>query len=88
MSPAGIVVIVLTPSSPDQAEALGRVLVAKSVGAAVGPCSHPIDENIRLARRLGVHSTPTVFLPNGQSFAGYRPASDVLVPQGMRTEQR
>ena len=74
--------------APDQAEALGRALVAKPVGETVGTCSHPIDENIRLARRLGVHSTPTVFLPDGRSFAGYRPASDVLALLNMGSEQR
>ena len=54
----------------------------------LGACSHPIDENIKLGKRLGVNSTPMVFLPNGQSFAGYRPASEVLALLQIEAQQK
>ena len=72
----------------DQAEALGRALMSKPVVGEAGSCSHPIDDNIKLGKRLGVHSTPMVFLPNGQSFAGYRPASEVLALLQLEMEQK
>lgn len=74
--------------APDQAEALGRALMSKPVMGEVGACSHPIDENIKLGKRLGVNSTPMVFLPNGQSFAGYRPASEVLALLQIEAQQK
>ena len=41
-------------------------------------CDHPIDDHMALARELGVASTPTILLPDGQVLLGQQPASKVL----------
>jgi len=43
--------------------------------SAVANCSHPIDKVLELGRNLGVGSTPTVFLANGDRFAGGMPVA-------------
>ena len=42
--------------------------------AGAANCAHPIDKVLELGRSLGVGSTPTVFLSNGERFAGGMPA--------------
>ncbi len=37
-----------------------------------------IDENIELAKKLGIRSTPTLILPDGRVVTGYRPAEELL----------
>jgi thiol:disulfide interchange protein DsbC len=37
-----------------------------------------VDENLALARGLGIRSTPTLILPGGQVLPGYRQAADLL----------
>ncbi len=37
-----------------------------------------VDENIALAQELGIHSTPTLILPNGLVVPGYKSADDLL----------
>jgi len=37
-----------------------------------------VDETIALARKLGIRSTPTLVLPDGRPFSGYRPADRLL----------
>jgi thiol:disulfide interchange protein DsbC len=41
---------------------------------AVATCSNPIEKVLELGRSLGVGSTPTVFLSNGDRFSGGMPA--------------
>ncbi|MEO1575038.1 MAG: DsbC family protein [Pseudomonadota bacterium] len=43
-----------------------------------GACEHPIGEHVALARSLGVASTPTIILPDGQMMLGQQPAAKVL----------
>ncbi len=38
-----------------------------------------IDTNLKLARKLGINSTPTLVLPNGQLVNGYRPVKELLL---------
>jgi thiol:disulfide interchange protein DsbC len=40
-------------------------------------CPNPVDEVVQLGRRLGVNSTPTLFLANGERFSGGLAASDL-----------
>lgn len=37
-----------------------------------------VDRNIELARKLGFNSTPTMVLPDGRPFSGYRDAATLL----------
>jgi thiol:disulfide interchange protein DsbC len=37
-----------------------------------------VDQNIALAHQLGIHSTPTMVLPDGRVFPGYKKAADIL----------
>lgn len=57
---------------------LDQALASKPVELPSVPCSHPIDDNLRLAKRLGVSKTPTVFLPNGRRVEGFHTASEFL----------
>ncbi|MBN1958069.1 MAG: DsbC family protein [Desulfuromonadales bacterium] len=40
--------------------------------------SDAIDNNLTLAKELGIHGTPTLVLPNGQLAPGYRPQEELL----------
>ncbi len=37
-----------------------------------------IDENIRLAEKLGISSVPSIILPDGRVFPGYRDAKALI----------
>ena len=37
-----------------------------------------VDQNIALAHDLGIHSTPTLVLPDGRVFPGFKRADDIL----------
>jgi thiol:disulfide interchange protein DsbC len=37
-----------------------------------------IDENIRLAEKLGISSLPSIVLPDGRVFPGYRDAKSLI----------
>ena len=37
-----------------------------------------IEENLKLAQKLGIRSTPTLVLPNGKIFPGYHPLDELL----------
>lgn len=40
-------------------------------------CKNPIDAQLELGTRLGVSGTPALFLEDGRSLPGYRPAKDL-----------
>ena len=40
-------------------------------------CDHPLEKNIQLGQKLGVVSTPTLFLANGERIAGAVQAADL-----------
>lgn len=46
--------------------------------SAPGACEHPIDQHMQTARDLGIASTPTIILPDGQMMLGQQPAAKVL----------
>lgn len=57
------------------------MLEASYAGAPVPPasCNTPVvDQNLALAARLGIRSTPTLVLPNGMVFPGYKSAEDIV----------
>jgi thiol:disulfide interchange protein DsbC len=37
-----------------------------------------VDETLKLGREFGIRATPTVVLPDGRFFSGYRPAGELL----------
>ncbi len=37
-----------------------------------------VDDTIALARKLGIRSTPTLVLPDGRPFSGYKKADQLL----------
>ena len=57
--------------APDKNRAVD---IAKG-GGQIEPasCPHPVKENTRLAARLGVRGTPSIFLPDGSMLGGYYP---------------
>jgi thiol:disulfide interchange protein DsbC len=40
-------------------------------------CDNPIEKNLQLGRKLGVNSTPTLYLSNGERIAGGMQAADL-----------
>ena len=62
----------------DPSVALDQALLAQPVPSHDGPCPHPIDENLKLGKKLGISKTPTLFLPSGQRLEGYYPADQLL----------
>ncbi len=56
--------------SKDRAKAWLDLAQRGKQAAAAANCSHPIDKVLELGRSLGVGSTPTVFLGNGDRFSG------------------
>jgi thiol:disulfide interchange protein DsbC len=56
--------------SPDRSKAwLDLALRGKRPGAKAD-CANPIEKNLVLGHRLGVNSTPTLFLANGERLSG------------------
>jgi thiol:disulfide interchange protein DsbC len=47
------------------------------VPEAAPTCPNPVDKTLELGQGLGVNSTPTIFLSNGERFAGMLPAPDL-----------
>ena len=37
-----------------------------------------IDENIKIAEKLGISSTPTIILPDGRALPGYKDAKSLI----------
>lgn len=62
----------------DREAVLDHAMASKPIEMVSVSCVHPIDENLQLAKRLGIHKTPTMFLPNGRRIEGFHAASDLL----------
>lgn len=73
--------------SQDRAKAWLELAAAPQpkVPAASPNCPHPVDKTLELGRALGVSSTPTIYLANGERFTGALPAADLndLLDQAM-----
>lgn len=64
--------------SPDRARAWNDLMLDRIEPAAAPGCENPVDELVALGLRLGVTSTPTWFLRNGQRHAGALRMSDLI----------
>jgi thiol:disulfide interchange protein DsbC len=56
--------------SPDRAKAWLDVALRGKPPAAKPDCSNPVEKNVELGRSLGVNSTPTLILGNGERVTG------------------
>ncbi len=41
-------------------------------------CDNPIDQHVALSREVGLRGTPLIFVDDGSSIPGYRPAQDLI----------
>jgi thiol:disulfide interchange protein DsbC len=65
--------------SPDRAKAWLELAAAPSpkLPAASATCANPLDKVLETGRKLGVNSTPTLFLANGERLSGGLSAADL-----------
>jgi thiol:disulfide interchange protein DsbC len=65
--------------SPDRAKAWLELAAAPRprVPEASASCANPVDKLLEVGQRLGVNSTPTLFLANGERIAGGLRAEDL-----------
>jgi thiol:disulfide interchange protein DsbC len=63
--------------SPDRAKAWLDLALQAKRPAAAATCDNPVDKVLKLGRSLGVNSTPTLILANGERVAGGLPAADL-----------
>jgi thiol:disulfide interchange protein DsbC len=65
--------------SPDRAKAWLELAAAPrpKVPPAASNCDNPVDKLLEAGRRLGVNSTPTLFLANGERLTGGVAAADL-----------
>jgi thiol:disulfide interchange protein DsbC len=65
--------------SPDRAKAWLELAAAASpkLPPAGASCANPVDKVLETGRKLGVNSTPTLFLANGERLSGGLSAADL-----------
>jgi thiol:disulfide interchange protein DsbC len=65
--------------SPDRAKAWLELAAAPTpkLPAAGATCANPVDKVLEAGRKLGVNSTPTLFLANGERLSGGLSAPDL-----------
>jgi len=56
--------------SPDRSKAWLDVALRNKPPAAKPGCANPVEKNVELGRSLGVNSTPTLILANGERVTG------------------
>src|SRR3954463_7484781 len=56
--------------SPDRAKAWLDVALRNKAPTAKSSCANPVEKNLELGRALGVNSTPTLILTNGERITG------------------
>jgi len=56
--------------SPDRAKAWLDVALRGKAPTAKSSCANPVEKNLELGRALGVNSTPTLILTNGERITG------------------
>ena len=64
--------------SPDRAKAWIDLALRGKPPAASASCENPVAKNLELGQKLGVNSTPTLYLANGERVAG------ALSPEDLR----
>lgn len=63
--------------APDRAKAWQDWVLNGQLPKASTSCETPLDKVAELGRRLGVNSTPTIFIANGTRIQGALPASEL-----------
>lgn len=56
--------------SPDRSKAWLDLAIEHKRPAATPNCDNPVEKNIKLGRSLGINSTPTLILANGERVSG------------------
>ena len=64
--------------SPDRARAWLELAIDHKRPAAPADCDNPVEKNLELGRSLGVNSTPTLILANGERVAGGLAAAELI----------
>ena len=63
--------------SPDRAKAWLDVALRTKTPTAPSTCANPVEKNLQLGRSLGVNSTPTLILANGERITGALSKADL-----------
>ena len=63
--------------SPDRAKAWLDLALRGKAPTAPTSCDNPVEKNLLLGQKLGVNSTPTLYLANGERVAGAMRAADL-----------
>jgi len=63
--------------SADRAKAWLDLAMRSKPPSGSAACDNPIEKNLQLGRKLGVNSTPTLYLSNGERIAGGMQAADL-----------
>jgi thiol:disulfide interchange protein DsbC len=63
--------------APDRSAAWLDLALRGKRNAGEASCDGPVDKNLALGRGLGVNSTPTLYLANGERISGGLPAADL-----------
>jgi thiol:disulfide interchange protein DsbC len=63
--------------SPDRAKAWLDLALRHEPPKAKASCAYPVAKNLELGHKLGVNSTPTLYLANGERVAGAMQAKDL-----------
>jgi thiol:disulfide interchange protein DsbC len=63
--------------SPDRAKAWLELAIQHKRPAASAACDNPVEKNVQLGHSLGVNSTPTLILANGERVNGGMSAADL-----------
>lgn len=63
--------------SPDRAKAWIDLALRGKAPTTGTACDTPIEKNLELGHKLGVNSTPTLYLANGERIAGAMSAADL-----------
>ena len=63
--------------SPDRAKAWLDLALRGKPPAGSATCENPVEKNLELGHKLGVNSTPTLYLANGERIAGAMSPADL-----------
>ena len=63
--------------SPDRSKAWLDLALRGKPPTAAASCENPVEKNLQLGHKLGVNSTPTLYLANGERVAGAMKAADL-----------
>lgn len=61
----------------DRARAWDDAMLKGVVPTGSKDCPTPLEKNMQMAQRFGMHGTPAIYLANGQQIGGYVPADQI-----------